>query len=1487
MSGFSTDGKTELDIFTELDPLGTGRTRPFVDRKDFFNDLKNPPRKGMSETDQSSASTPPIMSANKIETSIQPESLGAAEEVSTQSFDAAAIPNSFSTNFNPPPGSTSSGHNSSGIDFDTHFKTAAFSFNARSESPPNYSPPPPPRSNMSSDTGPRSSKGVPILPPPSTNSPSASMRLMSKKSPQILKQLTIAESSSGTKTLPSRSSGRFTKQYTLDSSLKDEIPNLSPPPRPPHSSSNTTPSPGTIGGRAAAKLSAAVPRPSSGSSGDRLRLMPAGGAVSGLPPEPPPRPLQSTSMMSSPNTGHFSQPLTSPPPLPPKKQNLNTALSNPLGTYKPPLDSRSMASNASSRNSHSEANDLPLPMPLRKTHTNALSDHHSNTFVDSFQTSGGRYSVPLNNSQPNSLTLSGSPSLGKRDNISTKSNSSMDSLNSNQGVVQKLSMEQALAQVASLSLGDLAKRLELPVDKLSSLTIQQLAEKLTDMDIKSKKSHQQRSSVQVQRGEKDHQLSVVYRSKQASTSSSRSDHSESKFAGFDDDFSTASAPPGPSTHSHSHSGKDGQRNTNYDRYAVFRNLDLEDASGFSIFGASNSLSDKANNSSMMCNIGNNSEDDEDDFSRTQEKTLTSRDSSSERTLQADDITFGAESNHNRNVSIASAIALANTMDDVTDVNLSDDQDDNGKFPEDEEDLASGFMNKPEWATFDSNFDDQFCTTALVKAEGGNESPSWESDNENGAQESPPGATPRDQQGKDGFDFQPFEKPTNPAPLSNDELIRSPPAEERSIAFEKDMREPRYPKTDNSSPDRIRSPPEGHFRRQSSGSSRHSERSSGGGPNNGSSKPGKSSEFSDSGRPTNSRSKARKGSRDYDRWDERGGDFDRDREGSGRHGRDRVDREYGGRPDSRTSYSSVPRKYHRERDSDEEYNGNNSIRRSSGGGGNGKVRLGSGRRDREYERERGEVEIEDEDDDRSHASYHSNYSSGGHPRRHRRYPPKHYHHHTPSRGGRKVGSGASPERYSNHESDDESVGDENGSYSRRDKRDRDRDYYAREKEYYDRYHRHRPSSSSGGFGGKRPSRDSPRHTDSYYRRDPRRAGRHRKDEDFDDSRDFSDYSGEEEYYGHSNHHGHGSHRRIRSKRSHPKERDPREHRGHYYTNSPSWDSESGPEGATGERDRGDNKTSSRPNSSKYREDRSSRRGGSPELPNKYDNSIRRDSGSRRYQSELALNSKGANGGGNEGSQKLTAFNFTDDFGPNSSRLSPETTNTTQPHSLQTSDQLSSLSPTHERNSKSRNHQNEKMTTSTGVHDLVNCVSELPVENKASIQSNSPFEDDFVAQVDVASSGNTGDLIDQSSVWDENNDKSTSGGAVQVGFVMENGQIIEEASTDGKKGNVTSVQFPNAFDDDDGESPPASQSSPNGTGDDLGNSNADVFPPANDPKVFPFTGRRLESIKSEEEKSNDDSHSHSASESAVQMKKSDSFNIFKQRAEDPFADDDFFA
>ncbi|XP_050550797.1 protein disabled isoform X3 [Spodoptera frugiperda] len=48
-AGASTTQSLSYDVFTELDPLGTGRSKPYVDKKLFFQELKNPPKKVLKD----------------------------------------------------------------------------------------------------------------------------------------------------------------------------------------------------------------------------------------------------------------------------------------------------------------------------------------------------------------------------------------------------------------------------------------------------------------------------------------------------------------------------------------------------------------------------------------------------------------------------------------------------------------------------------------------------------------------------------------------------------------------------------------------------------------------------------------------------------------------------------------------------------------------------------------------------------------------------------------------------------------------------------------------------------------------------------------------------------------------------------------------------------------------------------------------------------------------------------------------------------------------------------------------------------------------------------------------------------------------------------------------------------------------------------------------------------------------------------------------
>ena len=250
-------------------------------------------------------------------------------------------------------------------------------------------------------------------------------------------------------------------------------------------------------------------------------------------------------------------------------------------------------------------------------------------------------------------------------------------------------MEQALSQVATLSLGQLASRLELPVEQLSSLTIQQLAERLTNIDL-------------------------------------HDDGRGPGTVGFEtnfepDDFSTVSA---PSTMEGVACRDLKKSPASYDKYAAFRELTAEDASGFSIIAT---LDSKEGSGS---------------------RTLTSRDSSSERTLQADDDN-----------------PLA-TMDDVTDANLSEAEERSMLDEEVGDDYLEATNKLPPWATFDSHFGEQAVPleSAFNKSE---DSPSWDSD-ENAPAIAPLPTTTPDVRPKalkttkieshaSQFDFQPFRR----------------------------------------------------------------------------------------------------------------------------------------------------------------------------------------------------------------------------------------------------------------------------------------------------------------------------------------------------------------------------------------------------------------------------------------------------------------------------------------------------------------------------------------------------------------------------------------------------------------------------------------------------------------------------------------------------------------------------------------------------------
>ncbi|KAJ8910787.1 hypothetical protein NQ315_015128 [Exocentrus adspersus] len=55
---------SQFDVFTELDPLGTGRSKPYIDRKHFFQELKNPPKKVLNDLVANTTQEQPLFNTN-------------------------------------------------------------------------------------------------------------------------------------------------------------------------------------------------------------------------------------------------------------------------------------------------------------------------------------------------------------------------------------------------------------------------------------------------------------------------------------------------------------------------------------------------------------------------------------------------------------------------------------------------------------------------------------------------------------------------------------------------------------------------------------------------------------------------------------------------------------------------------------------------------------------------------------------------------------------------------------------------------------------------------------------------------------------------------------------------------------------------------------------------------------------------------------------------------------------------------------------------------------------------------------------------------------------------------------------------------------------------------------------------------------------------------------------------------------------------------
>jgi len=88
VSSLDSNINVSSELFTDLDPLGTGKSRPYVDKKDFFSELKSSsPKLG----NMSSAESPVPMTLSSSMEATTNSNIAVPSAVSTQANNAPVV----------------------------------------------------------------------------------------------------------------------------------------------------------------------------------------------------------------------------------------------------------------------------------------------------------------------------------------------------------------------------------------------------------------------------------------------------------------------------------------------------------------------------------------------------------------------------------------------------------------------------------------------------------------------------------------------------------------------------------------------------------------------------------------------------------------------------------------------------------------------------------------------------------------------------------------------------------------------------------------------------------------------------------------------------------------------------------------------------------------------------------------------------------------------------------------------------------------------------------------------------------------------------------------------------------------------------------------------------------------------------------------------------------------------------------------------------
>ncbi|CAL4139134.1 unnamed protein product [Meganyctiphanes norvegica] len=624
--------RSHYDVFTDLDPLGTGKVRPYVDKRDFFSEMRKPPPRVLRElgdgeglSQPSSPRTQPGIIPREVATLVASTSLYCTtprsssvmshsgqlpdpHSISTPAH-SAAIPvpgNSFSDSFSPM--SDSFGHETflfrqqSGDQnfYDgVGFTSSEFAdFNAfRNESPrsqrselsssiPDEPPPPLPCGPLTVALPPESFRDSPphFSPPPIPHSPGqlpsdpSSPRRYGTHHPAasrvLSKQLTVATSSVSPRTLPRNH--KFKKQSSFDNEWREieyhqRKINMIGDKQMSEGGVSPRPRPRSTLSKQLSASSATLALRSSHNKFSESELS---------SPEMECKPFPNETLDSSSECAPLPPPRPAhvePPPLPPKRQPTNIALRPPPP---PPTTSDSHYNYINEFDSSPEEPNTtispPIPIPARKPrHT----DNTHPIFIPSRPSKpvlGDSFEYPQTSMSPTSETNAPVHKEAPRAQTPIKSPTPSKS--------PKL-MPKGIASVdlANTSLDQLASSLNVPIEKLARMTVVELAACLAQL--------QMQQSGAIDDGTKDdvQPQAPEASSNQSNNETAREDRfqnnsiartEEDVFAKFDAQF--PQSPVDPADFS-SGNAQGGNESTNAvvaplgapvpeDRYAVFREL---------------------------------------------------------------------------------------------------------------------------------------------------------------------------------------------------------------------------------------------------------------------------------------------------------------------------------------------------------------------------------------------------------------------------------------------------------------------------------------------------------------------------------------------------------------------------------------------------------------------------------------------------------------------------------------------------------------------------------------------------------------------------------------------------------------------------------------------------------------------------------------------------------------------------------------------------